>query len=163
MVRKVTGSRAFGKTWDAGEAKAAGQPGGESMEYVHNLVQPLLTKTVFNNQGKGGVHHGRLQLKPMFMAVRQLSDGFAEEIDRALDGWPVDGPVDVLSSCHDLIRKSLMFAIAGSAAQAADAATEATFHEVLDYFVGRYASSGHDAVATAEDEATMAKMMGAGE
>jgi cytochrome P450 len=156
LVGSVLRHSEFAKTWDAQEQSA------ESLDYVHNLIQPLLTGTVFNKQGVAGVHPGRLALRPMFNAAKQLSDGFAEQIDNALDAWPVDGRIEALGSCHDLIRQALLAAMVGSAATRANAATEATFHEVMDYFVARYASSGHDACATAEDEATMAKAMDAG-
>lgn len=147
---------AFAKTWDAQEQSA------ETVDYVHNLIQPLLTGTVFNKQGVAGVHPGRLALRPMFNAAKQLSAGFAEQIDKALEAWPVEGRFEALGSSHDLIRQALLAAMVGGAATRANAATEATFHEVMEYFVARYASSGHDARATAEDEATMAKAMGAG-
>jgi cytochrome P450 len=156
MAKAVLRHSAFAKTWDAAEVSA------DTVDYVHNLVQPLLAGTVFNKQGEGGAHHGRMALRPMFNAVKQLSAGFAEQIDEALKAWPVDGGIDALGSCHDLIRQALLFAIAGSAAPRANAATESVFHEVMDYFVERYSSSGHDACATAEDEATMAKAMDAG-
>ena len=156
-VRSVLQSdHQFAKTWDAEDQ------GTESVDYVHNLVQPMLGGTVFNQQGEGGAHQGRLTLKPMFSAAKDLAPGFARQIDRALDAWPTEGRFDALAMCHDLIRQALLYAIGGGSASTADAATEETFHEVLDYFVGRYSGATHDATVTAEDEVMMAKAKDAG-
>jgi len=155
MCRKVLTSEEFAKTWDAGDKSS------DTVDYVHNLVQPMLGNTVFNKQGEGGAHEGRLQLKPMFNATKQLSPGFAQQIDLALDSWK-EGKVDALGACHDLIRQALLFAIAGSAATEADAQTRDAFHDVLDHFISRYQSSGHSAHVSAEDEEMMAVAKEAG-
>jgi cytochrome P450 len=148
MCRKVLTSDNFAKTWDAGDN------GSDTVDYVHNLVQPMLGNTVFNKQGEGGAHEGRLQLKPMFNATKQLSPGFAQQIDLALDSWE-EGTMDALGACHDLIRQALLSAIAGSAATEADAQTRDSFHDVLDHFISRYQSSGHTAHVSVEDEEMM--------
>ena len=70
--------------------------------------------------------------------------------------------MDALGQCHDLMRQSLLAAIAGRAASAANAQTEDTFHEMLEYFIGRCKAPEHTATVTAEDEVMMGKAKDAG-
>lgn len=150
----------FAKTWDAaGRSSTTG-------DYVHNLVQPCVTNTIFNNvadRGIVGVHSGRLLLKSTFGS----SERFVPEIEACLEkflqreraSW-CGGRVDVQKLSHDLIRRGLLVALVGGtlADEATDMA-EQEFHETMEYFVARYADGEHSADVTAEDSERLGRIV----
>jgi cytochrome P450 len=159
--RTVLLSDSFGKTWDAEDV------GTSTVDYVHNLIQPMLTGTVFNQQGTAspsGVHPGRATLRAMFIADQAFTAGFSHHVDGALDKLACEGreEVDILELSHDLIRESLFVVIAGGAAQATHDATHEIFHEAMAYFVDRYSPVEHSAAVNSEDELWMARLHDAG-
>ena len=156
--RTVLLSDDFSKTWDADDV------GTTAVDYVHNLIQPMLTGTVFNQQGNGGVHPGRRSLRAMFMAAQAFTEGFAEHVTTALDrlAWEDGDEVDMLEVSHNLIRESLFVVIAGGAAEETHEATREVFHEAMQYFVQRYSAKEHSGEVNAEDEHWMGQLHDAG-
>lgn len=158
-VRRVLHSDdTFAKTWDA-----AGQS-SERVDYVHNLIQPMLSGTVFNNvadRGRPGVHGGRQLLRPTFGSYNNFVGGFEAQVDRALtDGVPwVGSMVDVQRLAHDVMRRTLFVAVVGQKmADEASRLSESVFHEAMSYFAERYADPEHSAEVSAADTVTMKRM-----
>ena len=156
--RTVLLSDDFSKTWDADDV------GTNTVDYVHNLIQPMLTGTVFNQQGEGGVHPGRRSLRAMFIAAQAFTEGFAEHVTSALDrlAWEDEEEVDMLEISHNLIRESLFVVIAGGAAEETHEATRETFHGAMQYFIHRYSAKEHSGEVNAEDERWMGLLHDAG-
>eukprot|EP00947_MAST-08B_sp_MAST-8B-sp1_P004097 g4097.t1 len=151
----------YAKTWDAAEASS------ESVDYVHNLIQPMLSGTVFNNvadRGTPGVHQGRAQMRPTFTSQELFRGAMEAQIERAIarDGWARGGTVDVQNMCHALIRDALMVAVVGPglggvAQRAVDHAHE-VFEETMAYFVKRYAPPLHKATVTLRDAEVLERL-----
>lgn len=84
-TRHVLISEDFAKVWQTDD----GPPKKKTaVEYVHNLVQPLLTDPVFAKKGSSN-REARTLMSPLFRASTILASAFAMEVDHCLDGWPV--------------------------------------------------------------------------
>jgi len=153
-VRSVLLSKDFAKVWVT-DGKAVRNP---VAEYVHNLVQPLLTDPIFSKKGASNVD-AREMVKPLFLGSNLFASGFAAEVDAALASWPAGGEeVDVLTLVHEVIRRALYHAIAGPGARKLHAIATPAFHKALDYFVTRYQMPSHDQEVSADDEAMMSTL-----
>ena len=157
-VRDVLLSADFGKgdvtltAYGTDEARRA----PKLAEYVHNLMQPLIVGPRL--WGKTDV---RTLLGPHFGGSNAFAQGFAAEVERALDAWPPAEVVDVLTLVHDAMRGALYHAIAGDAADVLHTAATPAFTRALDYFVARYQLPDHEQAVTPEDERMMAALYSA--
>mmetsp|Transcript_21602 Transcript_21602/g.49783 ORF Transcript_21602/g.49783 Transcript_21602/m.49783 type:complete len:535 (-) Transcript_21602:57-1661(-) len=163
-VRSVLMGRDFAKVWKTDEGLTSQQARPKVAEYVHNLIQPLLSDPVFSQ--KGAVNKdARTLLSPLFAGSQGFLRGFEAEITSALAAWPSgeDGgvEVDVLDLTHGVIRRALYHAIAGPASSSLHAKATPAFHEALEYFVQRYEKGGHQQDLSVEDEAMMEKLLAA--
>jgi len=149
----------FAKTWDAADSSS------KKGDYVMNLVQPLLSNTVFNNvadRGKPGVHKGRTLMKATFGASEHFLASMEACVERLLKrkaaSWCGEA-VDVQTMAHDVIRRALLVAVVGDtiADEAADM-IEQQFHEVMQYFVRKYADSHHKAAVTKQDSENLSHL-----
>lgn len=146
-VKAVLQSEDFGKTWDSEAAS-----GGTAVDYVMNLIQPMLKNTIFNKHGDENMAR-RAMLRPLFTGPQhflpQLTDSITEEI-----GLWGQGVVDIQDLSHNLLRKNILVAMCGDYATQAHSCLEA-FHEVMEYFVQRYKAACHDQSVNAEDDRMM--------
>jgi cytochrome P450 len=149
----------FAKTWDAADRSS------KTGDYVHNLVQPCLSDTVFNNtvdRGRTGVHSGRVLMKATFGASEQ----FEAPIEKCVERWIqkksaswVGAAVNVQTIAHELIKQALLVAVVGSTlAEEAAELMEHDFQQVMDYFVEKYADSSHKVDVTDEDSANLGRL-----
>jgi cytochrome P450 len=154
-VRGVLLSDSFGKVWKTDPDSGPRKP--SVVEYVHNLVQPLLHDPVFSKKGSAN-RDMRTMLGPLFHGSNKFAEGFAAEIDAALAKWPTGKAVDTLTLSHEVIRSSLYSAIAGNAAGSLHALATPAFDRTMRHFVGRYAQPSFDQATSDEDEATMKRL-----
>lgn len=154
MVRRVLLTADFAKTWDSSREST------ESVDYVMNLVQPVLKRTVFNLHGEDNAAR-RKALRPTFLAAGHFVEAFEAAVEQQIASWPERGEIDVLAAAHDILRLNILTAICGDDYSFATG-TLTTFHEVMDYFLDRYSVAMHDKNVTDEDEVQMARLADAG-
>jgi len=149
----------FAKTWDAADRSS------KTGDYVHNLIQPCLSDTVFNNtvdRGRTGVHSGRGLMKATFGA----SEKFEAPIEKCVERWIhkksaswCGEAVDVQTIAHEIIKQALLVAVVGpSLADEAAELMEEDFGQVMEYFVEKYADSNHKVDVTDEDSAKLGRL-----
>lgn len=149
-VRAVLHSEDFGKTWDSEVAS-----GQTQVDYVMNLIQPMLKNTIFNKHGDENFDR-RIALRPLFTAPKTFVPLVAPMIRDEIATWS-EGVVDIQDLSHSLLRKNILGVMCGEFA-AATYFTIPVFHTGMEHFVQRYANACHDQSVTAEDEVVMKSM-----
>jgi cytochrome P450 len=150
LARQVLGSvHDFGKTWDSAEASS------NSVDYVMNLIQPLMRNTIFNFQGEANASR-RATFQPTFHAVGTFVKHIDGVFDEELESWD-EGSVDIQTLSHNLIKKGVLTLLCGEFAAQAYGCLP-VFDKVMDYFVERYALPDHDQRVTAEDDVMMKRL-----
>jgi len=147
-VHQVLMSEDFGKTW------ASDKVSSSEVDYVMNLVQPMVANTVFNMHGQANSDRRKL-LRPVFLGFDKFLSSFNEATSREVASWD-DGCsyVDVLDACHNLLRANLYTVFFGSDNEFAFKSVP-TFHKVMSYFVERYSMPCHEQEVSAHDEQMM--------
>jgi len=170
-VRRVLMSEDFAKTWDVGISA------DEDVDYVMNLVQPVLKGTVFNlnveSTGSDPMEaalEARRNLRPMFGGKLVFEPLVNRVIVKALDEWKAkiaqDSTVDVLDMAHDVIRRAVLVLLCGEMAEDANSIAVGTFCDVMNHFVKRYScgpgEKPFDPAFTTKDKTQMEKLRVAG-
>jgi cytochrome P450 len=142
-VRTVLMSENFGKTWDSSKVSSS------DADYVMNLVQPMVARTIFNMHGEANAHRRKL-LRPTFLGLDHFMRGFGAATDALIAKWQ-DGILDIQDEMHALLRMNLLTVFFGEEhAYAHD--QMAPFHETVDYFVKRYSEPCHSQAVIEQDE-----------
>lgn len=153
-VRKVLmDSEEFGKTWDS-EAMS----GETTVDYVMNLIQPFKKNTVFNMHGEDNFQR-RALLRPLFTGLKQFVPLVAATTSAEVEGWH-SGVVDIQDLSHSVLRKNILAVMCGSYAEHMHHCLD-TCHEVMEYFVKRYAPSLHDQHVNEMDNIMMERLYNA--
>lgn len=147
LIREVLMSEKFSKTW-----KAKGQSTGE-VDYVMNLVQPLLAETVFNMHGDENLKRRKL-IRPVVANPEQFVPAIARVIDNHVAQWPSDGKVNIFSEMHELASKCVMVALVGDEVEFAFKHMK-PFTRTMNYFVDRYSERGYSKDVTDLDDQRM--------
>jgi cytochrome P450 len=147
-VRAVLLSEDFEKTWDADSIS------NKSVDYVMNLVQPVLTNTVFNAQGEQNFESRRM-LRPMFLAFNHFLASWSEVTEQEVSKW--NGVMDIQDASHNLLRKTIFTVLCGDNCEYAYKSIE-TFHEVMNHFVERYSVVSTKPEVTQVDEEMMKRL-----
>ena len=66
----------FGKTWDSAKVS------NSNADYVMNLVQPMVTNTIFNMHGEQNMARRKL-LRPTFLGLDAFLRGFSDATGNA--------------------------------------------------------------------------------
>lgn len=171
-VRRVLMSEDFAKTWDVGISA------DKDVDYVMNLVQPVLKGTVFNlnveSTGSDPMEaalEARRNLRPMFGGKKAFEPIVNRVIVKALEEWKAkiaqNSNVDVLDMAHDVIRRAVLVLLCGSMAETANSIAVGSFCDVMNYFVKRYGcgpgEKPFDPAFSKEDKIQMEKLRVAGE
>ena len=166
-IRHVLLNEDFAKTWNVSVPSAA------NVDYVMNLVQPMLKNTVFNmnvetsttSSPREAALNARRQLRPLFIAEDAFVSGVTRVIEDALNVWKEqaihnqDNVVDVLELCHDVVRRAVLVFICGEMAEEANAMSSDIFDSVMHYFVNRYGQDHFNKNITKEDEQQMETLL----
>eukprot|EP00658_Telonema_sp_P-2_P001321 TRINITY_DN10499_c0_g2_i1.p1 TRINITY_DN10499_c0_g2~~TRINITY_DN10499_c0_g2_i1.p1 ORF type:complete len:509 (-),score=113.47 TRINITY_DN10499_c0_g2_i1:114-1640(-) len=154
-LKQVLLSEDFGKTWDSEAASGVSQ-----VDYVMNLIQPLLKNTVFNKHGEENAAR-RCTYRPLFTnSEEHFAPLFVECITGVMKEWQA-GAVDIQDLCHDLLRKNMVHVLCGEfGPQFYDSLP--VFDEVMEYFVQRYTEACHSQLVTEEDSRMMDRLFQTG-
>jgi cytochrome P450 len=157
-VREVVLAGDYEKTWDSEAASV------RDADYVANLVQPILTKTIFSFNSEENAPR-RKCLRPVVLYAEQYNEAIGAAIDEDLPlqfpnlvkGGPAETG-DVLEFCHSVIRKNILAACCG------DHVAELSYHhlpvfsEVLDFFVERYSTAELHPSVSPEDVTALKRL-----
>jgi cytochrome P450 len=149
-LRKVLDSDSFGKTWDSDEMS-----GQTEVDYVMNLIQPFKKNTIFNMHGEENFKR-RALLRPLFTGVKTFVPLIAETTTAEIKQWP-EGVVDIQDLSHRVLRKNILAVMCGSFADQMHHCLE-TCHEVMEFFVQRYAPACHDQNVSEDDAVMMERL-----
>ena len=152
-ARQVLLSDEFGKTWDSEDVS------GEYVDYVMNLIQPMLKRTIFNMHSDENLTR-RTILRPLFQEPEIFVASIELAIINEMQMWPSRGVVDIQHLAHNLIKTCMLTVLCGEFAHLMRGCLP-TFHHVMSYFVHRYATPCHDQVITTEDDAMMRQLLDA--
>lgn len=142
-VRSVLMDEDFGKTWDSSKVSSS------DADYVMNLVQPMVARTIFNMHGEMNASRRKL-LRPTFLGLNHFMRGFSAATDGVISKFQ-DGVIDIQDEMHTILRMNLLTAFFGEEhAYAIDQMQP--FHETVNYFVARYAEPCHSQAITETDE-----------
>lgn len=152
-VRQVLLSEEFGKTWDSEDAS------GALADYVTNLIQPMLKRTVFGMHADANLER-RAVLRPLFQEPEVFVGAVEAAVLAELRLWPDQGVVDAQERAHDLVKACVLTVLCGEFAPRCRGCLP-TFHRVMGYFVRRYSSPGHDQTVTPDDDRMMSALLDA--
>lgn len=147
-VREVILSGQFEKTWNNTEENS-----GPTADYVMNLVQPLLARTVFNMNADENAPR-RKALRPVVLYAEQYNNYIASQLDEDVASLR-DGEFDSLDWCHMAVRKNILVACCGEAAPIVAYKHLPTYSEVLDYFVARFGADPEIHPTVTQDDIEM--------
>jgi len=133
----------FGKTWDSAKVS------NSNADYVMNLVQPMVTNTIFNMHGEANALRRKL-LRPTFLGIDAFINGFSAATEHVLSQLP-NGVVDIQDTMHTVLRRNLCVAFFGENISFVDKQMH-HFHTTMEYFVQRYAQPCHSQDVTQLDE-----------
>lgn len=140
----------FNKTWNAAEGSS------QTVDYVMNLIQPVLRQTIFNMHGDDN-RTRRTALRSTFLGTEQFAAAAEPIIASAVAAWPTHQAVDIQDLCHDLTRKCMLLVCCGDIAEDTFFCLP-VFHDVMNYFVQRYADTNHDQTVVDEDDRQMNRL-----
>jgi len=140
----------FNKTWNG----AAGS--SQTVDYVMNLIQPVLRQTIFNMHGEDN-RMRRAALRSTFLGTEEFAAASEPIIASAVAAWPTDQAVDIQDLCHDLTRKCMLLVCCGDIAEDTFFCLP-VFHDVMNYFVQRYAADDHLQTVDSEDDRQMGRL-----
>lgn len=154
VTRVLNNPEEFNKTWASEEGSS------DTADYVMNLIQPLLRRTVFNIHGDHKENLRRRQaIRPCVLGAEDFAPEVEETIRQDLKTWP-EGKCDIQDLSHNILRKCMLTILCGEFGQHMHGCLSA-FHEVMDYFVKRYAPFDHEQTITEEDDKMMTKLFNA--
>jgi len=140
----------FNKTWDAAEGSS------KTVDYVMNLIQPVLRQTVFNMHGDDN-RIRRTALRSTFLGTNEFAAAAEPIIASTVAEWPTNQAVDIQDLCHDLTRKCMLLVCCGEFAEDTFFCLP-VFHDVMNYFVQRYAATNHLQTVDSEDDRQMGRL-----
>lgn len=152
-VHAVLQHEEFGKTWDSEENSGLTQ-----VDYVMNLIQPMLKNTIFNMHGDENFKR-RAAFRPLFTGIKTFVPLFAKTTAEELRSWG-EGVVDIQDLSHTLLRKNVFAVLCGRVSAKAIESIP-VFHEAMEYFVRRYALACHEQDVTPEDDRMMMNLYAA--
>lgn len=140
----------FNKTWNGANGSS------QTVDYVMNLIQPVLRQTIFNMHGDDN-RIRRAALRSTFLGTQEFAAAAEPIIASAVAAWPTHQAVDIQDLCHDLTRKCMLLVCCGDFAEETFFCLP-VFHDVMNYFVQRYAAADHIQIVDSEDDRQMNRL-----